>query len=97
MADTTPAPAPTTALPPKPQPKWVKWATFAAGIILALGGILKLVGTFTLPTCESQVAMDTIRSIYQDQGHRTDQAQRSQDTDQHARGKDLPGLPGNCG
>lgn len=69
MADTT---QPTAALPPPPPPTfWQRagrWAGIAAGLIIGLVGLVRLVVSYTvLPSCESSRMTDTLRNIYRDQ------------------------------
>jgi hypothetical protein len=70
MANTTtrpPASGPPSAQAPKPQPKWVRWITIIAGIIIGIGGVTKLVNAFTLPACDAERIAEVLKSIYKEQ------------------------------
>jgi hypothetical protein len=70
----TDATQPTGALPPEPPPpptfwqRFGRWAGIAAGIVIAVVGIIRLVIPYTvLPGCESSRMTDTLRSIFRNQ------------------------------
>ena len=69
MSETPPAvpPAPQPAAPAPPAKKGLpRWASVIIGIVaFAVGGV-KLLDTFTLPSCESSRSLDTIKSIFKD-------------------------------
>jgi len=69
MTETTQPPAGATPPPPAPPPSmWQRvgrWAAIAAGIVIGLVGIIRLVVNYTvLPSCDSSRMTDTLRSIY---------------------------------
>ncbi len=43
-----------------------RWASVAIGFVALLIGGTKLVGVFTLPSCESTRALETVQSIFKD-------------------------------
>src|SRR5436190_3587701 len=65
------SPSPTSpATPPVAVPtfqqKLTKWAGSAIGIVFIIIAGTKLIGQFTLPSCDSSRATDTVRSIFKD-------------------------------
>jgi hypothetical protein len=50
----------------KAQPKWVRWVTGIAGVIVGIGGVVQLVNAFTLPDCDAERTIDTLKSMYKD-------------------------------
>ena len=43
-----------------------KWVSVIAGLIIVVLGVLKMMESFTLPSCESSRSLDVIRSIFKD-------------------------------
>lgn len=65
MSDSAPA-APQPAPAPPAKKGLPRWASIVVGVVaLGVGG-LKLLGNFTLPTCDSSRSLDTIKSIFKD-------------------------------
>lgn len=63
----TGAPPPAAPAPPTTGQKIGRWASIVFGIIIGIGGLVKLYGVFTLPSCNSSRMTDTLRSIYKKQ------------------------------
>jgi hypothetical protein len=43
-----------------------KWVSVIAGLIIGVLGVVKMMESFTLPSCESNRSLDVIRSIFKD-------------------------------
>jgi hypothetical protein len=64
------SPAVATRPAAKPTPKWQKWMTIVAGVLLAGSGVLKVGAHFyeahTLPSCDSRRARDTLSDAFKE-------------------------------
>ena len=51
-------------------PKWQRWLSIIAGIVIAGVGLIRLIGVFTgsndLPGCDSQRAKDTLSTVFKE-------------------------------
>jgi hypothetical protein len=61
------APPPATPAPTTTGQKIGRWASIVFGIIIGIGGLVKLIGAFSLPSCDSSRMTDTLRNIYKKQ------------------------------
>jgi hypothetical protein len=43
-----------------------KWVSVIAGLIVGVLGVVKMMDSFTLPSCDSSRSLDVIRSIFKD-------------------------------
>jgi hypothetical protein len=59
------APQPGPAAPTLGQ-KLTKWGSAAAGLIIAILGVVKMMENFTLPACDSSRSLDALHSIFKD-------------------------------
>jgi hypothetical protein len=54
------------AAKPTMKEKLTKWASAFGGIMIAILGVIKLMESFTLPSCDSSRSLDAVHAIFKD-------------------------------